>query len=169
MSGMWPCGQQSPEPVNLDSLASRVWQQRSPGPPLTSARLSLDQAWGISTSGVMILTYRSGSWGPPLSKHISSHIVLGVHILVRNITLCIFCDSALTSAAWNVCQFTNLSHPAWCIAHHYSVSLVYERFVFLEEDMWELLSLMLLGADCLSVSGFMVRRTSKDRSLTITE
>lgn len=85
----------------------------------------------------MILTSRSASWGPPSSKHISSHIVQGVHILVCNIILSIFCDITLTSATRNVCQFTHLSHPFQCIAHHYSVPLVYERFVFCEGDVWE--------------------------------
>lgn len=84
----------------------------------------------------MILTSRSASWGPPSSKHISSHIVQGVHILVCNIILSIFCDLTLTSAARNVCQFTYLSHPSQCKAHH-SVSFVYERFVLWEGDVWE--------------------------------
>lgn len=67
--------------------------------------------WGIPTSGVMILTSGSSRHGPPSSKHISSHIVWGVHIWICNIILSIFSDNALTSASRNVCQLTNLSHP----------------------------------------------------------
>lgn len=44
-----------------------------------------------------------------------------------------FAILTLTSARRNVCQFTNLSHPSQCLAHHYRVSLVYERFVFWEK------------------------------------
>lgn len=70
MSGMWPHGQWAREliirPVLLpESINKGLLAHLSP----------LEQTLGISTSGVMILTHRSASWGPPSSKHISSHIV----------------------------------------------------------------------------------------------
>ncbi len=137
MSGMCPCGQWAREPIIRWVLLPESGNKGILGHLSPLWRSPWTGTWGISTSGVMILTSGSASWGPPSSKHISSHIVQGVHILVCNIILSIFCDISLTSAARNVCQFTNLSHPSHCIAHHCSVSLVYERFVLWEGDMWE--------------------------------
>lgn len=149
MSGMRSCGQRAREPV--------IWLTLLPESGNKGILVHLSPLWGspwtrpeeFLPQGVMILTSRSASWGPPSSKRISSHIVQRVHILVCNIILSIFCDITLTSAGRNVCQFTNLSHPSRCLAHHSRVSLVYERFVFWEVDEWEV---------CASVTVFDVFR-----------
>lgn len=129
------CGLMVSGPVSQACIPSRAGQQRPPGPALTSVGFSLEQEF---------LPQELWLWPPgrPVGDHPRPNISAltlskCAHILVCNIILSIFCDITLTSAARNVCQSTNLSHPAQRKAGCYSVSLECERFVFWEGDAWE--------------------------------
>lgn len=149
MSGMCPCGQSSREPV--------IWLVLLPESGNKGIPLHLSPLRGSPWTGPEeFLPQELWFWPPgrPLGDHPRPNISAltlskGFIFWFGNIILSIFCDRALTSAARNVCQFTNLSHPAQRIAHHYSVSLVYERFVFWEGDAWEV---------CVSLTVFDVVR-----------
>lgn len=71
------CGLMVSGPVSQSS-GKYCFQSRTTKAPWSSPHLR----WvlfgaGISSSGVMTLTSWSASWGPPSSKHISSHVVQG--------------------------------------------------------------------------------------------